>query len=183
MIFDNIPNELKINGLWCAWRLTAKGKEPFNVANGYRAKSNDKSTFNTFQKVMENLHEYYAFNDKNECTGGLGLGIFNGFSAFDIDDCRDTATGKLSDMADEIINYCQSYTEISPSGKGVRIIIKTNTPLDKDKYYINNRNIGLEVYISDNTNKYVTITGNILFPNDIKTVDIQYILDKYMLKK
>ena len=29
-----IPQELKINGLWCGWKLTDKGKVPFNLKTG-----------------------------------------------------------------------------------------------------------------------------------------------------
>lgn len=183
MIFDNIPNELKQNGLWCCWRLSDKGKIPYNAMTGGLAKSNDKSTFHPFQKVMENLHFYYNFDENNKPLGGLGLGIFNGFSAIDIDECRNPETGELSELANDIIDFCQSYTEISPSGKGIRIIFKTEIKIDKEEYYINNRNNGLEIYISDNTNKFVTITGNVLYPSNLRNVDITYILNKYMKKK
>ena len=33
---------------------------------------------------------------------------------------------------------------------------------DKARYYINNQKIGLEVYIAGCTNKFVTLTGNVL---------------------
>ena len=56
--------------------------------------------------------------------------------------------------------------------------------IDKNEYYIQNHNNGLEIYISENTNKFVTITGNRLYDeyDSIKEIDIQYILDKYMRK-
>ena len=41
----HIPAELKMNALWCGWRLTDKGKVPFNLTTGEHAKSNDESTF------------------------------------------------------------------------------------------------------------------------------------------
>ena len=180
MMWDNIPKEMKLNGLWCAWKLTEKGKIPFNVQNGKMARSNDKTTFAPFGVVMTKLSSYFKFDEHGKNIGGLGFGIFNGFSAVDIDHC--IKDGKLTDMAQDVIDYCSSYTEYSPSGEGIRIIFKTNTKLDKSIYYINNHKTGLEIYISENTNKYVTITGNVLIPSNVNEVDISYILDKYMKK-
>ena len=181
MQINNIPEELKVDGVWCNWKLTNKGKVPFNSLTGKNARSNDKSTFTTFKNAMSALAKYYNVNEQGQVTGGLGLGIFNGFSAIDIDNCVDD-NGVVSDLASDIIDYCASYTEYSPSGTGIRIIFKTNTTLDKAKYYINNSKIGLEIYLSDNTHKFVTITGDALYSNSISDVDISYILEKYMKK-
>lgn len=181
MIWDSLPNELKTNALWCCWRLTEKGKIPFDVVTGQYAKSNNPETFHSYQEAIAKVSDYYAFDEEGKMIGGLGLGIFKGYSAVDIDNCRDE-NGKVSEAAQDIIDYMQSYTEVSPSGKGIRIIFKTNSVIDKNSYYINNRNIGLEIYISDNTNKFVTITGNALFQSEINEVDISYILNKYMRK-
>jgi putative DNA primase/helicase len=181
MIWDSIPNELKQNALWCCWRLTEKGKIPFDVLTGQYAKSNNSETFHSYQEALSKVNDFYSFDAEGKMIGGLGLGIFKGYSAIDIDDCRDE-NGKVNSVAQEIIDYMQSYTEVSPSGKGIRIIFKTNNTIDKNSYYINNRNIGLEIYISDNTNKFVTITGNALVQSDINTIDITYILNKYMRK-
>ena len=35
--------------------------------------------------------------------------------------------GKPNELAKDIIDFCESYTEYSPSGTGIRIIFKTNT--------------------------------------------------------
>ena len=180
MLWDQIPQELKMNGLWCCWKLDDKGKIPYDAKTGKMAKSNDKTTFHPFMTAIGALHKYQGYNDEGRPTGGLGLGIFNGYSAIDIDHC--VIDGKLSDMAQDIVDYVGSYTEYSPSGKGIRIIFKTETELDKSKFYINNRTHGLEIYISDNTNKFVTITGDTLHSSKIMTADISYILDKYMRK-
>ena len=171
-MYDSIPQELITKGLWCCWRKTDKGKIPYDCLKSTMAKSNDRTTFYSFD-VASKYVQYYD---------GLGIGIFNGFSAIDIDSC--IVDGVISDMAQEIIDYCQSYTEISPSGTGIRIIFKANKKIDFDKsaYYINNRKIKLEIYIEGVTNKFVTITGNTILHCDVNTVDIEYILNKYMKK-
>ena len=176
----NIPQELKLNGLWCGWRLTSKGKEPFNLSSGAHAKSNDETTFSTYASLLNNIHKFLNYDDNGKQVGGIGLGIFRGYSAIDIDHCVND--GVISDLATDIINYCNSYTEYSPSGTGVRIIFKTQNKIDKSEYYINNHNLGLEIYISNNTNKFVTMTGNKISGDNINEIDIMYILDKYMKK-
>lgn len=176
-----IPQELKYQGLWCCWKLTEKGKVPFTPNTGAYAKSNDKSTFVTYMTLLQNVHKYLIVDENGKQKGGVGLGIFNGFSAIDIDHCVDE-NGNINDMARDIIDYCDSYTEYSPSKTGIRIIFKTKTVIDKAEYYINNHNNGLEIYISDNTNKFVSITGNRISGDTITEVDIQYLLDKYMKK-
>ena len=176
-----IPTELKMNGLWCGWRLIKdKGKVPFNLSTGQHAKSNDESTFSTYPVLLNNIHKYLSYDGEKQ-IGGIGLGIFRGYSAIDIDHCVDE-NGVLSDLAKDIIDYCNSYTEYSPSKTGIRIIFKTQNKIDKNEYYINNHNNGLEIYISDNTNKFVSITGNKLSGDTINEIDITYILDKYMKK-
>jgi putative DNA primase/helicase len=180
MAWNDIPEELKINGLWCNWKLTDKGKIPINTLTGKLAKSNDKSTFTTYANAIQALSSYYHIDEQGKQTGGLGLGIFNGYSAIDIDHCIDN--DNISDLAKDIIDYCGSYTEYSPSGTGIRIIFKTKTPLDKSTHYINNSKLGLEIYLSDQTHKYVTITGDVLYPANIVEIDLSYILEKYMKK-
>lgn len=185
----NIPQELKLSALWCAWKFVydkdrdVKIKKPFNVLTGYGAKSNDPSTFVSYKTLLNNIHKYYSVDENGKQQGGVGLGIFNGYSAVDIDHCVDEE-GNISEMARDIIDFCQSYTEFSPSGTGIRIIFKTQVKIDKSIYYINNHNNGLEIYISNNTNKFVTITGNRVSDefSDIADVDITYLLNKYMRK-
>jgi len=176
----NIPSELKMNGLWCGWRLTDKGKVPFNLSTGQYAKSNDETTFSTYPILLNNIHKFLKFENGKQ-VGGIGLGIFRGYSAIDIDHCIDE-NGVMSEMARDIIDFCQSYTEYSPSKTGVRIIFKTQVRIDKDTHYIKNSQNNLEIYISDNTNKFVTITGNKISGDSISEIDITYILDKYMKK-
>lgn len=182
MNFDNIPQELKDKGLWCCWKLTDKGKIPFDAVTGAMARTNDPRSFHSFDLAITNVSKYYQFDSSGKSTGGLGLGIFNGISAIDIDKCVDE-NGNLSELARDIVDYCQSYTEYSPSGTGIRIIFKTHSELNKATHYVNNHKLGLEIYISDQTNKYVTITGDVLYPSRIVEVDLKYILEKYMKKQ
>jgi hypothetical protein len=51
-------------------------------------------------------------------------------AAFDLDDCRDPETGEIAPWAWELVNTAQSYTEVTVSGTGLRIIGHgTGTPV------------------------------------------------------
>ncbi len=174
--YQNLPAELRQNGLFCLWRREdQKGrltKVPYKT-NGYRARSTEKADFVDFNTAMRYVKNY----------NGIGLGIFDGFCAVDIDHC--VKDGKLSDLATEIVNTFNSYTEFSPSGEGVRIIFRAQgVEYDKKRYYINNHELGLEIYVSGCTSKYVTLTGNVIrdLPINDCTTELKLVLDYYMKK-
>lgn len=56
--------------------------------------------------------------------------------------------GKLTQMAEDIVEKMDSYTEISPSGMGVRIVCKASyLSYDTDRYYINKQTEQRDAYI------------------------------------
>lgn len=90
-------------------------------------------------------------------------------------------------MARDIVETMRSYTEYSPSGKGLRILfaVPEDFPYDKTRYYINNQSIGLEVYIAGCTQKYVTVTGDTLTPGrdlEERGEQLKTVLEKYMVR-
>lgn len=170
----NIPTSLKQNALWCVWKWNGENKKiPINPITGEYGQSNNRSTFSDFETA--------ATVCDRDGYAGLGLGIFNGFSAIDIDHCIEK--GQLSEMAKDIIDRMDSYTEISPSGTGIRIIFTVKDfAYDTDRFYINNQKIGLEVYVSGATNKFVTITGDTLCKKPIRSAaeSLSEVLQLYM---
>jgi putative DNA primase/helicase len=90
------------------------------------------------------------------------------FCGIDLDKCRDLETGKINADAQKIIDDFASYTEISPSGKGVHIILNGKKPGPKC------RKENIEIY---DTKRYFTFTGNVL--NEHRTIELrQEQLDK-----
>lgn len=88
-------------------------------------------------------------------------------------------------MAEDIVNSMDAYTEISPSGEGIRILfLAPGYKYDGDKYYIKNSKIGLEIYIAGMTDRYLTVTGNVIRERDIadRSDRLPGILGKYMLR-
>ena len=171
-MYEKLPTELKEKARFCLWKHESNGKVPYQI-NGCKAKATDKKSFSDYKSVVDGLNGY----------DGIGIGIFDGLCAVDIDHCVED--GSLSETAQDIIKEMNSYTEYSPSGTGVRIIFKASNPsYDKKHYYINNRKLGLEIYVSGYTNRFVTITGNALNGNDVskRDAELMRVLEKYMLK-
>ena len=75
------------------------------------------------------------------------------------DECGDDCAGddgKPNPETQDIINAIGSYTEISPSGRGIRIIARGKLPGKE----VNNRRLGREIY--DGTGgRYLTLTGQV----------------------
>ena len=116
---NNLPSKLKQNELFCIWKyeLDEKGRQtkiPYNPNNPqWKAKSNDKKTFSTIEKAA-------TAAEREKC--GLGVGIFGSLAGIDIDHCIDD-NGQFSEMAQDIVQTMNAYTEISPSGHGLRILL------------------------------------------------------------
>lgn len=171
--YENLPQYLKDKAKFCVWKQEdGKGKVPYQV-NGKMARANKINTFTDFKKALDVVDKF----------DGLGIGIFNNISAIDIDNCID-ASGNYSDLAKDIIEiFKDSYIEKSPSRKGIRVIFLINGfSYEKSKYYINNQKLGLEAYVSGATNKYVTITGDVINQGEILLANdqLKMLLDRYM---
>ncbi len=173
----DFPSHIKEKGLFCCWKYEErdgrKTKVPYNPCTGQMAKSNDKTSFTDY-KTAVNANGY----------DGIGIGIFNGICAIDLDHCI-SETGELSNTAYEIVNLMHSYTEFSPSRKGLHILFCADGFVyDKSKFYIMNHKAGIEVYVAGATNKYVTVTGerceNYEFGD--RTEELKQLLKKYMYR-
>jgi hypothetical protein len=177
---DALPEKLKNEGLFCVWKHESRNgkqtKVPYNPRTGGKAQSNNPATFAPIDVAEAVQHEY----------NGIGLGVFGNIAALDIDGCINEK-GQLSELAKDVVTTMNSYTEISPSKNGIHIIIEVpGFVFDKSKYSINNRKLGLEVYVAGATHKYVTVTGNSLNINpniEERTEELKIILDKYMIRK
>lgn len=137
---ENIPNELKKALNWVCWQ--GEAKIPKNPHTGKNAKSNDRSTWGSFDEAVAAC-DTYGFD-------GLGFMFSPPYFGIDLDHCLD----KL-DFVDEFVETLQSYTEISMSGNGIHIICKGKLP-DGSR-----RKGGVEMY---SEGRYFICTGNIYNP-------------------
>ncbi len=174
--FSNIPDELKLTNQWVLWRIEKRnGKEtkvPYQ-ADGLMAKSNDRRTWSSFNGAANTY-----------LNGGYdGIGFMfskeDPFIGLDLDKC--IADGKYSDLAEEISEMMDSYTEISPSGKGIHIIVKGELPIDKGTGN-KSSSLGLEIY---RHGRYFTFTGNSQNVSEVmeRTDELRVLFQKYFSEK
>lgn len=129
---ESIPPELKTIDHWVAWRyvqrITSKAGEvkvtkvPVDPKTGRNAKSNDPSTWATFEEAWERYE-----GDRLDGVGFM-LTLEAGIVGIDIDHCRDSETGVIDDEALTVVHEIDSYTEMSPSGHGIRIFARGSLP-------------------------------------------------------
>lgn len=171
----NIPKYLKENAKFCNWKYETRNsnlsKVPYNPHTMNKASVNNLNTFTDFSFVINALNNF----------DGIGIRVDGKIIAIDLDHCIEE--GKICSWAEEIVSHFQdTYIEISPSGKGLRIILLApdNYSYDKDKYYIKKNNV--EVYVAGATNRFVTLTGNAIQKTDVVgNIDgFQWLIDTYM---
>lgn len=170
---SNIPDELKQLDNWCVWKFENRNgkrtKIPFNAATGEFAKSNDKSTWSSYETAVN-----------AEGVDGIGFFFEPPYLGIDIDDIDDDLHrfkqgDKLDNIVSEFNEAFKSYTEVSPSGNGLHIIVKGKIPGSR------RRKGNIEMYDSG---RFFTMTGKSIGKyKDVTEVSKQVfktIYDKYL---
>jgi putative DNA primase/helicase len=156
-----IPEVLQALPQWVVWSYVKEvdadtgavdwNKPPRNVRTGRLASSTDPKTWSTYEVALA------AYRRGRE---GLGFVLHVTVEqrsanrpwlvAVDLDHCRDPGTGRIEPWAEEIVGRLNTYTEVSPSGHGLRLFVLGRLPpfgRKKGRY---------ENY---ETGRYVTVTG------------------------
>lgn len=150
---EKIPKQLKKGEAFVVWSFKQKpgregkperwDKPPLNALTGKPASVTDPKTWCTFSKAFETYCDGYY--------DGVGRVIIEPYVGIDLDDCRNPLTEEIDTWAQDIIDKLDSYSEISPSGKGVKIWVKGALPKGR-------RRLGnIEIYDSG---RYFTLTGH-----------------------
>jgi hypothetical protein len=129
----NIPEKLKGLNLWVVWAYVWRDgrwcKLPFQpvfASDKYRsttgwklyvAKSNDPSTCSDYESVAR-FHQQHP-----DLTDGIGIMLQEGLLGADLDKCRDKVTGIVTDWGLDLVRRGDSYTDISPSASGLKMIM------------------------------------------------------------
>jgi primase-polymerase (primpol)-like protein len=179
---EAIPEELRNAERWVIWKWwwdqQAKGgagkwdKPPINHATGQEVDATDPANWATFDQSIDR-----ALN----CGDGSGFALGtktdpSGHVVIDIDHCIDDQ-GNISSEALELVTGFNSYTERTPSGKGLRIWLRGVKPGDHcrrpshpDKF------LGtVEVY---SHSRYLTVTGRRLEGTPAAIANRQTLLDE-----
>jgi hypothetical protein len=143
---DSLPAELLHGGR--VWVCCDENKVPMVALNrGWRrAKSSDPSTWRSFDAACA------AYETGRYAGVGRVIVEGEGFVGIDLDHCRSPATGAITPRAREILNTLDSYSEVSPSGTGIKVWVRAALSKAAVKP-------GLEVYPRG---RYFTVTGQIL---------------------
>ena len=117
---NNIPLYLKERAQWVVWRYEIRDgkwtKPPFNPHSGEYAKTNEHSTWASFEEsftlYQQGLYDGigFVFQDGDDLVG------------LDLDHCVDHEKHTLTPQSEEILQaFKKTYCELSPSGTGVRV--------------------------------------------------------------
>lgn len=146
---EGIPGDLKGRPQYVLWRSEIREGKPTKVPyspNGQKAKSNDPETWTDYSQAVKALN-----NGGNYDGLGFVLSKDDNLTGIDLDKCRDKETGEIQPWAQNIIKGINSYTEVSPSGTGIRIFVRDA------KLPESGRKKGpIEIYESG---RYLTLTG------------------------
>lgn len=155
--FYAIPEELRNLSNWCLWKYewpNGKDKKPTKVPyqpNGFKCDVTNPSNWVMFDDAFNTLQ--LGYHD------GLGFIFTNtGYTGIDLDDASYLSNGEPNPNANKdyerqlnIFNAFDSYSEHSPSGKGLHIIVKGVLPQGRRRAFV-------EIYSSG---RYFTMTGNV----------------------
>jgi hypothetical protein len=159
-----IPESLKAQKRWAPWRAVLnekKGKfdkiphSPTNPEFGISTAKPER--WGTYAQALK------AYKANPTKFAGVGYVMTNphGVVGVDLDNC--VAGGVVAPWAQDIVDKLASYTELSPSGRGLRILASGEIPDDW-----NNHDIGVEIY-AGNEARFLTVTGEHLpgTPTDV----------------
>lgn len=146
---DNFPQELRELAQWVLWRYEANGKGdltkvPYSVA-GHRASSTDPTTWSSFAQVT-------AIYARGGYSGvSFAVTEYDPYLGVDLDHCL--KDGQLDPLRRAWVESLSSYTEITPSGEGLRVWVRAVVPGERKK----NSQQDVELY---DDKRFFTVTGN-----------------------
>jgi hypothetical protein len=168
---------------WMLWKgkKTKSGeftKKPYQP-NGNLAETDDPATWSTYEEVTAALQKF----------DGIGFSLSGDecpFGGFDLDDCIDD-DGNIHPFAMRVVEECESYTEITPSGHGLRVLgyvkgkklPKQNLPMRGDSGDFKPLDKPAKCEFYRQRTRYITITGNELPGHEYDLNNIDQQLDKF----
>jgi putative DNA primase/helicase len=157
---EGIPPSLRSNKRWFTWKYVPDPKKPEKPkkipfctqrspdGRVPPARSNDPATWSSFDDAVKAWQRHRH--------SGIGYVLGPGEVGIDFDGCRDVETGAIADWAQAWIDRLASYSEVSPSGAGVKVIVWA-TIAAAMKCALG-EHIGVEIYDSAR-GRYFAMTG------------------------
>ena len=142
-----VPSELRELNNWCLWKYEDVGakkptKVPYSI-KGDLANVNNSSTWASFEECC-------LVFDRGGYSGiGFVFSDEQNYSFIDLDDTEGDKVAQERQI--KVFKEFDSYSEVSPSGKGLHIIVKGKIPQGRRRSHI-------EIYSSQ---RYATMTGQV----------------------
>jgi hypothetical protein len=141
-------------------------KVPVNPRGGANAKSDDPSTWGTFEEAVA----WYSAHADTLAGVGREFPEHDPYVCLDFDGCLDGKGNWIATHpAFKWVRLLNSYTEYSPSGTGVHVWIKATKPSGRCRMAF------VEVYASD---RYMTMTGKAVKGCPASVEERQSVLDE-----
>jgi hypothetical protein len=144
---------------WVTWRWQQRPngkttKVPFRPdRSGVHARTDDPASWGSHEDAVQIASAGHADGIGYVLTGSE-------IAALDLDDCRDPETGRITPWAQALIAEAQSYTEITVSGTGLRIIgIGRGAPVHRNQA-VPSATGRIETY--RRATRYIVVTGDVL---------------------
>jgi hypothetical protein len=160
-----VPDELKALPQWVVWR----AKIPYHPPSAGRASSINSATWVPYADAVAVARRFDGV--------GYVFSASDPYAGVDLDDCI-ADDGTIAGWAQAIIRDLNSYTEISPSGRGVKIWVRGSLPSSVKQPY---QTGAVELY---DRARFFTVTGKHLpgTPLDIRAADGPLAALYWMLK-
>ncbi|OPY55264.1 MAG: hypothetical protein A4E48_00118 [Methanosaeta sp. PtaU1.Bin060] len=160
--WGNLPAACRILPNWVLWKAVEREGRVTKVPLDRYGKNASSTASHTWCHLDE---ARAAFESGKGDGVGFVFSRASGISGIDLDHCRDASTGEIDAWAVKILDRLNSYSEISPSGQGVHILVRGLLPEGVDgrkKALLGDGyrpNAAIEIY---SAGRYFTMTGNIL---------------------
>lgn len=161
-----VPACLRERAQWVCWEYVERDgkptKCPISPTKGGKASSTDPATWGSFEQAVAAC----------QAAGLEGVGfVFSAddpFAGVDLDKCIDPTTGQPKPWARTILDRLDGYSEISPSGAGVKIFVRASKPGPRCKTGYEDG--AIEMYDRD---RFFTTTGQSLHDPPKEVVERQ----------
>jgi hypothetical protein len=161
-----IPQLLREQRRWAPWRAVWNAKKQKYDKVPHRA---DRPEYGISSAKPEQWFSFdtalAAFRRNPERFAGVGYVMTGQHDVVGVDLDHCVEAGVVAPWAAEVVAQLGSYTEISPSGTGLRVMVRGEVPSD----WVNH-DVGIEIY-GGNEARFLTVTGEHLAgaPLDVRT--------------
>lgn len=149
-----IPQALREQRRWAPWRAVFNEKKQKYDKVPHRA---DRPEYGISSAKPEQWFSFEtalaAFRRAPQMFAGIGYVMTGQHDVVGVDLDHCVEAGVVAPWAAEVVAQLDSYAEISPSGRGLRVMVRGEVPTD----WVNH-DVGIEIY-GGNEARFLTVTG------------------------